>query len=78
MFAQFLILPISPSLSAGQFKIRQIPLSQTNYHSLNTTVYGRIRDGAKLYVYVKGGKLYGRKYPCIQELLHIVNSNYLQ
>lgn len=46
IFAPFLLSPRSPSLSARELKTKQIRISQIISFK-NTTVSGRIQDGAK-------------------------------
>lgn len=50
IFAPVLFTPLSPSLSAGGLKTDS---NVSNYLSFNTTLSGRIQDGAKLWKFWK-------------------------
>lgn len=56
IFAPILFLALSLSLSAGELKTGQISISEIIL--LNTTVYGWIQDGVKLFASVEKWKLH--------------------
>lgn len=48
--------PLSPTLSAGEFKAWRIPSLQIISRLINTIAYGRIQDETKPFASVEGRK----------------------